>query len=484
MNRKVISSAIGDRRNLANRIAHVDMDCFFAAVEILDNESLRGRPVVVGGTGPRGVVASCSYQARAYGIRSAMPIAIAKQKCADCVVIAGRYERYLELSRQVYSILTRFAPVVEAVSIDEAFLDVSGIVGRFNGEVGLGHAIRSTVKDELRLDCSIGIGGNKMIAKLASRQAKPIVGPTSLTAKSQKPGPSEGQGVTYVSDDELLEFLHPLPISSLSGIGSATRERLWHIGVETVGDLARVPVQSLFSRLGGNSAMRLHDLAWGRDPRPVEPNGDPKTISCEETFSQDIRSPVQLDKELFRLADNVFHRMASNGWSARTVTLKIRFPDFKTVERSRTMVEPAKSVFEVLSAARCLLGEFDISVGIRLVGVGVSNLVPEFGFATQLSLIPSSSPIIPGATSGNVLVSRPNHSGGPRLGNGAKGIFSTGGNISPPSMGNMEEVSKVVEQIRAKFGVDALVPAVLLENGSIRVKRRGDTQWGPSESGT
>ena len=257
-------------------ILHVDMDCFFAAVEVLDDPSLRGLPVIVGGTGSRGVVASCSYEARATGVRSAMPMGEARRRCPRAVILSGRHDRYAEVSRELHRVFATITPVVEPISLDEAFLDVSGSHRLLGTSEAIAHEVRARVRQFLQLECSVGVARSKLIAKLASRAAKPI---------ATRSGPRPGPGVVVVTAAEELAFLQPRPVRDLWGVGPRTAERLARFGIATVGDVARLDEASLVRILGPAAGRQLHALAWAKDDRRVVPDQQVKSIGHEETFS-------------------------------------------------------------------------------------------------------------------------------------------------------------------------------------------------------
>lgn len=431
-------------------ILHVDMDAFFVSVELLDRPDLRGTPVVVGGSGPRGVVAAASYEARAYGIHSAMPAVRARRLCPHALFLPGRYARYSEVSRRVMAIFGSFTPLVEPLSLDEAFLDVGGALrlhggddarpaGRWPAEE-IGHRIRRRVLDEEGLTCSVGVAPTKFVAKLASESAKPRPSPE---------GPVPGRGVAVVTAEGVLEFLHPLPVRSLWGVGPATYGRLSRLGVTTVGDLARLPLDVVVGALGSAAGRHLHDLARGVDPRRVEPHHRVKSISHEETFAADRHRADEIHRELVRLSDAVAARLREHGLAGRTVTVKVRFHDFRTITRSVTLPGPVDAGSALRSAADALVADIDPSPGVRLLGLSVSTL--HEGAAEQLSLLDAG----PG---GSVTSARPPRSAD-RATDGA------------------------VDRIRARFGSGAIGPASVASRGrgadGLRVKRRGDQQWGP-----
>ena len=309
-------------------ILHVDMDAFFVSVELVRRPELRGLPVVVGGDGERGVVAAASYEARAYGVRSAMPSTRARRLCPDVVFLPGDHRHYGEVSRRVMLIFRRYTPLVEPLSLDEAFLDVSGVVRLHGPPTEVAAAIRSDVLAEEGLGCSVGIAANKFLAKLASAQAKPTAGTD---------GPAPGRGVQVVPADGIREFLDPLPVEAIWGVGPRTLERLQRLGVRTVAELRAVPEPTLVSSLGRAAGAQFWRLARGIDERRVDPAQSVRSIGHEETFSRDLTEPGDLRRELIRMVDAVGRRLREAGVAGRTVTVKVRFPDFTTVSRSQTL---------------------------------------------------------------------------------------------------------------------------------------------------
>lgn len=406
-------------------ILHVDMDAFYASVEVLHDPTLAGKPVIVGGSGDRGVVASCSYEARAFGISSAMPSAQARRLCPSAVFVHGDYDSYGEYSRRLHEIFVSFTPLVEGIALDEAFLDVSGAERLFGPGRRVAEIIRERVRDELSLSCSVGVAMSKMLAKLASKAAKP-----SASVAGAVPGP----GVVVVEPGAELGFLHPLPVTALWGVGPATHERLRRFGVTTVGDLAAVPVQTLIRALGQSLGRHLHDLSWARDPRAVEPVRGVKSVGHEETYAIDLIDGDDLRREIVRMADAVAGRLRKSGLAGRTVNLKVRFHDFSTITRSQTLPAVVDTAPDIGRTAAALLSHIDATPGVRLLGVSVSNL--STGASRQLSL---------------------------------DDLDVTG----------WADASKAIDDIRDRFGDAAVGPAALVRDGELRVKRQGDQQWGP-----
>ena len=348
-------------------ILHVDMDAFYASVEQRDDPALRGRPVVVGGAGDRGVVAAASYEARRFGVHSAMPMVRARRLCPDLVVVGNRFDQYREVSRQVMAILASFTPLVEPLSLDEAFLDVAGAVRLFGAPPAIGEQIRSRVRAELDLPCSVGVGPTKSVAKLLSGKAKP-------------------DGLLHWRADEVRARLRPLPVSDLWGAGPKTVERLAGYGFRTVGQLADSDLTTLQRIVGEAMGGQLHRLARGEDPRSVTPQEPARSVSAEETFLEDVDDPDELRREVLRLAEKVGRRLRRAGIAGRTVTLKVRFASFETVTRSSTLPGPTDRTHDLVVVATRLLDGLRLErARIRLLGVGVSNLGDGDG-ARQLSL--------------------------------------------------------------------------------------------------
>jgi DNA polymerase-4 len=347
-------------------ILHVDMDAFYASVELVTRPELRGKPVIVGGGG-RGVVLSATYEARAMGVHSAMPMSRARRVAPDAIVIEPHHERYAEVSAGVMALFNSITPLVEPLSLDEAFLDVSGALRRLGSPTAIAELIRARVYDEQRITCSVGVAPTKFVAKLASTQIKP-------------------DGLLVVPADQVTAFLHPLPVGALWGVGERTEERLVALGLRTVGDLAQTPVDTLVRALGQASGQRLHDLAWGRDDRDVVPDVAEKSIGNEETFARDVDDPEIIAREILRLAQKVAARARRHGIRGRTVVLKIRFADFTTITRSRTL-ETATDVGQVIyDTAVDLYAALRLQrARIRLVGVRLESLVDLQDSAEQLA---------------------------------------------------------------------------------------------------
>jgi DNA polymerase-4 len=348
-------------------ILHVDMDAFYASVELRDRPELRGRPVVVGGLGARGVVLSATYEARAFGVRSAMPIGRARRLCPQAVFIPPRHGVYGEVSRAVMAIFRAVTPEVEPLSLDEAFLDVSGAQRRLGSSRAIAELIRRQVREQQSITCSVGVAPVKFVAKIASARCKP-------------------DGLLVIPAGGLLDFLHPLPVGALWGVGDRAEEILTRLGLRTVGDIAHVPAATLRRELGV-AGEHLHALAWGRDERPVTPGREEKSVGAEETFPADVDDPEVIRKELLRLSGRTAEALRGAGCVARTVTVKLRLASFKTITRSRTLAEPTDVAREIYATA-CGLYEgsgLDSRARLRLVGVRATGLRPASGSARQLA---------------------------------------------------------------------------------------------------
>lgn len=336
-------------------ILHVDMDSFFVEVERLDDPSLRGIPVAVGGTGPRGVIASASYEARRFGVRSAQPTAIALELCPELKVVPPSHGKYGEVSVRVFEVFRDFTPLVEGLSVDEAFLDVSGLRRHFPSPVEVARAIRAEIRAGVGLPASVGVAASKLVAKLASQAAKP-------------------DGIRHIPASEQIEFLHALPAKALPGVGPATAAALERLGVESVADLAATPERALAASVGPAMAHQLVELANGFDRREVEPDHKAKSVSVEETYDTDLAGKEVLVAAVADHALRLAHRMRRAGLVGRTVTLKVRYEDFETLTRSRTLSAPTNSARQISAVARALLDELAPTRPVRLIGLGASSL--------------------------------------------------------------------------------------------------------------
>ncbi|MEU8803518.1 DNA polymerase IV [Spirillospora sp. NPDC048819] len=348
-------------------ILHVDMDAFFVSVELLERPELRGRPVIVGAAGPRGVVSAASYEARRFGVHSAMPMTRARRLCPQAVVLPVSHGKYSRVSAAVFELFRSITPLVEGLSLDEAFLDVAGARRRLGRPAEIAAMIREQVRDQQGITCSVGVASTKFIAKLASTRCKP-------------------DGLLVVPADGVVDFLHPLPVASLWGVGERTEEALARLGLRTVGQLAQVPPETLRRELGNALGAHLHALAWGRDPREVVPHTPDKSIGAEETFDTDIDDPEVIRRELLRLAERVGARLRASGNAGRTVSVKLRMASFKTITRARTLDEPT-DLARVIYITACELyeGAGLERVRLRLVGVRVENLGPAGEAPRQLA---------------------------------------------------------------------------------------------------
>lgn len=356
-------------RSFAEPIVHLDMDAFFVEVERRHNPALVGRPVLVGGLGARSVVAAASYETRRYGVRSGMPMAHARRLVQGAVVVPPDHSRYGEASREVFAVLESFTPRFEQVSVDEAFLDIGGLRLHHPSALDCVTAMRRAIREQTGLPSSAGIATSKLLAKMASRDAKP-------------------DGVLLVGAGEERAFLDPKPVRALWGVGQATHARLEELGLVTIGDLAAYPRAALERRLGEGLGGMLADLAAGVDPRRVDGADPTRSISVEQTFETDLTEIEQMDRVLLAQADRLSGRLRRAGFVAHTVTIKVRYPDFTTVTRSHTFRRPLETSEELREAARQLLGKTEAGArGVRLLGIGGDGLV-DAGAPRQLDLAP------------------------------------------------------------------------------------------------
>ena len=336
-------------------ILHVDMDAFFASVTERDHPELKGKAVVIG-AGVRGVVTSANYEARKFGIKAAMPVGRAQRLAPHAIFIPPDHKRYSEVSEHIMEIFHSFTPLVEPISLDEAFLDVTKARRLLGDGRAIATAIRAKVEAQEGITCSVGIASSKFIAKLASQRCKP-------------------NGILEIPTDRVLTFLHPLPVSALWGVGPKTNEALERLGLHTVGDIAQTPLQTLIRALGQAAGESLYELAWGRDDRDVIPEEPDKSISAAETFDRDIDDPEIVAKEILRMCERASSRMRERSLFAKTITLKVRFADFTTVNRSKTLPLPIDTTHEIYEVAKALYEALSIErARIRLVGVSLENL--------------------------------------------------------------------------------------------------------------
>ena len=389
-------------------ILHVDMDAFYASVEVVKDPSLAGKPIVVGGQGTRGVVTSASYEAREFGVKSAMPIVTARRLCPHAIYLSNDFDAYLDYSQRIRDVFMSFTPLVEPLSLDEAFLDVSGSVKLFGPPEDIARQIKRAVA-ELGITCTVGIAPNKFLAKLASTQAKP-------------------DGLLYIAPEEVKGWLHPLPVTALWGVGEQTAEVLRRLGLKTVGDIAALSKRTLERAVGDALGAHLHALANGRDDRTVTPHEGVKSVGHENTYSRDLDDSEAIVREILRLSDRTAARLRAKGLCARTVTLKVRFSNFRTITRSKTLDEAVDTGAEIYATARALWDKLDPErPRIRLLGVSMSGLAsgpPK----RQLDL----------------------------LGPGSEGT-------QPPKW---SEATKAMDDIRHRFGDEAVGPATLLDEPS------------------
>jgi DNA polymerase IV len=420
-------------------ILHVDMDAFFASVEVLDDPTLAGLPVIVGGAGARGVVASCTYEARVFGVRSAMPSVRARQLCPQAVFLPGRHGRYAEISGQLHRILLDITPLVEPIGLDEAFLNVAGAIRMLGSPQTIAQRLRERVRADLSLDCAVGIGSSKMIAKLASRAAKPRVSRTGLL-----PGP----GVVAIAPTAEMAFLHGHQVEALWGVGPATATRLHDLGVRTVGDLAAIPPETLARRIGKASGLHLAALARGDDPSPVTPDRPAKSIGHEETFSQDLVDRHELERHVLRMAESVATMLRGSSSAARTVTVKVKFRDLSLQTRSHTLARAITTGGALGQVAASLLSAIDPGDGIRLLGVSASGLVEGGGDQLSFDLGDDRDDGTQSATSREQ---------------------------------SWQDATAAIDAIRGKFGQSAVGSASMVTDEGVRVPARRDAPWGPSE---
>ena len=362
-----MSRSVSDVKPEHSTILHVDMDAFFASVSELDYPQYRGKPLVVG-AGSRGVVLSANYAARKFGIRAAMPVARAQRMAPTAVFIPPDHERYSDVSRRVMEIFFEYSPFVEPLSLDEAFLDVTGSRRLFGTGREIAEAIRARVREQEKITCSVGISTTKFIAKLASGRCKP-------------------DGMLEIAHDRILTFLHPLPVNEIWGVGPKTNEELQRLGLRTVADIAHTPLETLKRALGESAGVALYELAWARDYREVVPDAPEKSISAAETFSYDLEDREEIFRELLRLTERATHRLRKRELRSKTIGLKVRFSDFTTITRSKTVSLPINGTHEIYEIAKDLFIALKLDgARIRLLGISLENLSDESGAVEQLEL--------------------------------------------------------------------------------------------------
>jgi DNA polymerase IV len=349
-------------------ILHVDMDAFYALVELRDRPDLIGQPVIVGAPGSRGVVLSATYEARALGVHSAMPMSRARRIAPHAVVLPPHMSNYTQVSTEIMGIFNDVTPHVEPISLDEAFLDVAGAKRLLGTPTQIAELIRTRVAREQGITCSVGIAPNKFVAKLASTAIKP-------------------DGQLVIPRDAVVSFVHPLPVSALWGVGERTEEVLHRLGLRTVGDIAHTPLSTLQRALGDAAGTHLAELSWGRDTRPVRARDVEKSISNEHTFRHDVDDPDVIVAQFRDLCDSVGRRLRRAALVAGAVHIKVRFSDFRTITRSRTLTGTTDVSQEIFTQVRGLYAALGLErVRIRLIGVRVDGLMPSSGSAAQLTL--------------------------------------------------------------------------------------------------
>ena len=450
MRRSATSTLTPDLRDSATlrpAILHVDMDAFFAAVEVLDDPSLRGRPVIVGGDGARGVVASCTYEARRRGVHSAMSSIEAKRRCPDAVFVHGRFSRYEEVSRQFFEILTSATPLVEPLGLDEAFCDVTGSIALLGSPRSIADHLRARVSDEMALSCGVGVARNKLFAKLASRRAKPQAGPEGIT-------PGAGVVVTMPADER--DVLAGLRLRDLWGVGPATAARLERLGISSVAELASIDPDLLAGHLGAALAVRLCELANGIDDRPVEPSRQTKSIGHEETFTVSLNEREQLVAHARRMGGAVARGLRDGDVRARCITLKIKFDDFAQITRSHTLDFGIDDDDAVARVAELLAATVPIRGGIRLCGIAASSLEDAAG-GVQLAF--GLGDPVEGRTAAEVMARH--------------------------RQGDLAALREAVDKLRRRHGAAAVAHGSDLRANGIEVEpRRREDAWGADDTGT
>ena len=418
-------------------ILHVDMDAFYVSVELLRHPELRGKPVVVGASGSRGVVAAASYEARKFGVRSALPSTKARRLCPNLVFLSGDHDHYSAVSAQVHAVFHTVTPLVEPLSLDEAFLDVTGSQRLLGQPSDMARLIRSRIADQLGLPCSVGVASNKFVAKVASVAAKPQIQNGHIVA---------GRGVLEIRPGQETAFLHPLPVRALWGVGPAMYERLQRVGIERVADLAALDLSTLQGLVGAGSAAHLHRLANGIDDREVEVERAQKSIGHEETYGTDRYDHTELRREIVRLSDGVASRLRAQGLAARTLTLKVRYSDFETITRSLTSREAVDSAHAIVQLVTPLLDGIEASRGIRLLGVSATKFETpirqmRLGFDETSAVAKADTEAI-----------------------------------------DWQQAESVVDAIRRKFGAISIGMASAVDERGLRVVRKGAQQWGPDQA--
>jgi DNA polymerase-4 len=400
---------------MTRSILHLDLDAFYAAVETLDRPELAGKAVIVGGGDNRGVVAAASYEARKFGVRSAMPIATARRLCPNGVFLPVRMSRYAEASEQVFAVYRRFTPLVEPLSIDEAFLDVTGCERLFGVAEDVARKIKEAVRRETGLIVSAGAASNKFIAKIASDIGKP-------------------DGLVVVPPGREQAFLDPLPVGRVWGVGKVTERELARMGIRTILDLRRVPREVLVRSFGAHGE-HLHALARGNDDRPVETEREAKSIGHEETYDSDLRYRGTMRREILSLSGRVSERLRRQGVRGKTVTLKVKYRDFVQVTRAITLADPTDDGGTIYRCALELLAETEAGARpVRLLGISVSKLE-------------EAKALVPGKRMEQIpLFGKPGKAAEP---------------AAPPDPERTERLNRAVDRIREKFGPKGIVPGAM-----------------------
>ncbi len=381
-------------------ILHIDMDAFYASVEQLDHPELKGKPVIVGGSSNRGVVTAASYEARKFGVHSAMPVFKARQRCPHGIFVHGRMHRYKEVSKRIMRILKDFSPLVEPVSIDEAYMDIAGCRRLFGGPVAIGQALKETIRADTALTCSVGIAPNKFLAKIASDVDKP-------------------DGLFAIMTEDVADFIATLPIRKVPGVGRKMYSRLEAMGIVTLGNVTTYPPDMLQKKLG-KFGKRLRELAAGIDSSKVSPDTPHKSVSTERTLASDTDDRRILRDHILKQSEEVARQLRKSGLQAKTIVLKVKHSDFKRVTRNLTLERPTQSSKVIFGAAVSLFDKYRLTQKVRLIGVGASSLLP-LGTPVQMTLFGKEQ----------------------RQDN------------------NWEKVDQVVDGISAKFGKDAIRRATL-----------------------
>ena len=427
-------------------VLHVDLDAFFASVEILDDPSLRGKPVVVGGSGERGVVASASYEARRFGVKSAMPSVVAKRICPEIIFLPGRFDRYEEYSRRFHAIVNDLTPEFEPLGLDEVFADLRSLRKLDVEPVRSAFHLRSRINDELGLLCGVGLGRNKLFAKLASKKSKPTVVNGQLV---------DGPGVVWVDTATEKQWLNELPVGALWGVGPATAAKLQKLGLYYVRDLAQVDEATLVHHFGSSMGATLVAYAVGEDRRSVESARENKSIGHDQTFLRSLAGYSEVCEEAKSHAAIVARALRSNNQVARTITVVVRFDDLTSVSRSQTLSFGVDDEFAITEIAHALLSSIDYQHAVRLLGIHASGLLERSNNAMQLTFgfeASSSNPRDRAAMASLKL-----------------------------QVGN-EALRDAVDEIRTKFGKSAVgVASEIQENGLEIERQRGSHAFGPEE---